>query len=163
MATDSLEQSIKTTTEKFVKSYVVACEKKDASHFSADLTPDCRRHIGPPSFLTAMGAPPDFSFDNAGYEQIWLKELPHYSANTYEIFNLVIDTKNLKSACRSTFTGDFSDGSKGERNLVFFLDFTSDGSKISNIYQVNDVEEAKNYRFKVEGLMGEKTKIPGTE
>lgn len=163
MAADvsTLENSIKTTTERFIKAYVDACEKKDASLFSLDLTEDCRRHIGPPHFLTSLGAPPELSLSNTDYEQMWVKEMPYYTADTYEIFNLVIDTKNLKSACRSTFTGVFSDGTKGERNLVWFLDFTDDGSKVNKIYQLNDPEEARNYRFKVEGLAGEQTHIPG--
>lgn len=147
-----VEENIRVTTEEFLNAYITATEKNDAAVFSETLAPDCRRFIGPPSFLISLGIPPGLSFSNEAYEKLSVKDLEVWAVTSCEIANVTVDVGNLKSAATSNYTGAFSDGSQFKRHLGWFLDFNEDGTKIKKIYQLNDTQEAKDFRLKVEEL-----------
>ncbi|CAG9986441.1 unnamed protein product [Clonostachys byssicola] len=150
-----LEHDMKATTEKFLRAYVEATQQNDPTVFSATLTSDCRRYIGPPSFLAAMGLPEDFSFTNTEYEDLSRKDMAIWTITSASVKNITVDVANRKSAATSEYVGTLSDGSSFSRNLAWFLDFNEDGSKITRIYQLNDTQEAKDFRLKVEALQAQ--------
>ncbi|CAG9946379.1 unnamed protein product [Clonostachys rosea f. rosea IK726] len=137
--TRDLEHDMRATTEKFLKAYLDASQQNDPTVFSATLTSDCRRYIGPPIFLASMGLPQDFSFTNTEYEDLSRKDMAIWTITSWRARNITVDVANRKSAATS-------------ENLAWFLDSNEDGSKITRIYQLNDTQEAKDFRLKVEAL-----------
>ncbi|VUC31944.1 unnamed protein product [Clonostachys rosea] len=152
---EDLEHNIRATTREFLIAYFLASEKNDPRVFSATLTSDCRRYIGPPSFLAAMGLSEDFSFSNTEYEDLSRKDLEVWSITSYKFGNITVDVPNRRSAATSEYGGSLSDGTSFSRNLAWFLDFDQDGSKITRIYQLNDTQEAKDFRLRVEALQAQ--------
>ncbi|CAH0046447.1 unnamed protein product [Clonostachys solani] len=150
-----LENNIRATTREFLTAYLHASEQNDPKVFSATLTSDCRRYIGPPSFLTAMGLAADFSFSNTEYEDLSRKDMEVWSITLCRQGNMTVDVANRKSAATSEYVGSLSDGTQFSRNLAWFLDFNEDGSKITRIYQLNDTQEARDFRLKLEALQGQ--------
>lgn len=82
-------------------------------------------------------------------------EMRIISIDGCEIFNLTVDVGGRKSACRSVMSGTFISGEKYTRSHAWFLDFTEDGTKVKEIYQMNDLQEAREYREKVAKLAKE--------
>ncbi|KAL3954246.1 hypothetical protein ACCO45_012202 [Purpureocillium lilacinum] len=140
----SLAQAIETTTKGFLKSYVDASQTKSMEALAAYLTDDCRRHVGPPAFLIARGAPPDYSMSNEEYAAEF-NGMEHYQFDDHVLYDLVVDTQKLRAAARSEILVKFNSGETASRNFVWFLDFNEDGSKIVKVYQHNDVEEANKW------------------
>lgn len=140
----SLAQAIETTTKGFLKSYVDASQTKSMEALAAYLTDDCRRHVGPPAFLIARGAPPDYSMSNEEYAAEF-NGMEHYQFDDHVVYDLVVDTEKLRAAARSEILVKFNSGETASRNFVWFLDFNEDGSKIVKVYQHNDVEEANKW------------------
>jgi len=140
----SLAQAIETTTKGFLKSYVDASQTKSMEALAAYLTDDCRRHVGPPAFLIARGAPPDYSMSNEEYAAEF-NGMEHYQFEDHVLYDLVVDTQKLRAAARSEILVKFNSGETASRNFVWFLDFNEDGSKIVKVYQHNDVEEANKW------------------
>lgn len=147
----ALEEAIRTTTTNFIKSFVEAAQQKNACLVSQHTAPDCKRHIGPPAFLAAVGAPSPLVLTNEQYEAEF-GDMHVISMDEYEVHNLTVDATNRKAACWSVLKGEFIDGTTLSRMHSWFLDLNEDGSKIVEIYQWNDVEEGKLYREKVAAL-----------
>ncbi|CAH0023434.1 unnamed protein product [Clonostachys rhizophaga] len=153
--TRDLEHGMKAITEKFLRAYLDASQQNDPTVFSATLTSDCRRYIGPPIFLATMGLPEGFSFTNTEYEDLSRKDMAIWTITSWRARNITVDVANRKSAATSEYVGSLSDGTSFSRNLAWFLDFNEDGSQITRIYQLNDTQEAKDFRLKVEALQAQ--------
>ena len=147
----SLEQAIRTTTTEFVKSYMVATQEKKPHIVSTCCTDDCIRHIGPPAFLHAVGAPPNLTMTPKQYEAEF-GDMSLYTITAVEVNNITVDTTNLKAAAWSVLHCDFIDGTTFDRTHAWFLDFNKDGSKIVEIYQHNDTRENLEFLDKVAAL-----------
>jgi hypothetical protein len=147
----NLRHTIKATTAAFIKSYVDAGQAKQPHLLSTSVAENCVRYIGPVYFLRSVGAPADFSMSNAEYEADF-GEMAFYTIDTHEMYDLTIDTENLKAALRSELFGTLVDGKEFSRTFVWFLDFNEDGSKIIKVYQHNDSEEGRNFRLTVKAL-----------
>ncbi|KAH8886460.1 hypothetical protein GQ53DRAFT_599191, partial [Thozetella sp. PMI_491] len=132
-----LAEAIRNTTKDFLQSYVQASATKDMTRLSAQLTPDCARHLGPPYYLVGLGAPPTFTMTNAEYESEF-GTMEFYTFDSHDLFDLVVDTEKRRSAVRSELNGTFFDGNSLSRSFVWFLDFNEDGTKITQVYQYND-------------------------
>ncbi|GJN80069.1 hypothetical protein PLIIFM63780_003593 [Purpureocillium lilacinum] len=119
-------------------------QTKSMEALAGYLTDDCRRHVGPPAFLIARGAPPDYSMSNEEYAAEF-NGMEHYQFDDHVVYDLVVDTQKLRAAARSEILVKFNSGETASRNFVWFLDFNEDGSKIVKVYQHNDVEEANKW------------------
>jgi hypothetical protein len=144
----ALAEAIRETTKDFLQSYVQASATRDMTRLSAQLTPDCVRHLGPPYYLLGLGAPSTFTMTNTEYESEF-GTMEFYTFDTHELFDLAVDTESRRSAARSEIKGTFFDGNSLLRSFVWFLDFNEDGTKITNVYQHNDLAEGKAFREKI--------------
>jgi hypothetical protein len=144
----TLEEAIRSTATSYIKSYVDAGKQKDPSLVSKYTTADCQRHIGPSHMLTAMGAPPELSMTNAQYEATF-RGFGVVSVENYEIHNLTVDATNRKAACWSVLTGKFIDGTPYTRQHSWFFDFNEDGSKIVELFNISDAQQALEYQKKL--------------
>ncbi|TPX06844.1 uncharacterized protein E0L32_002340 [Thyridium curvatum] len=147
----TLEQTIRNTVQEFIKSYADATKEKKPHLVSRCCADDCKRHIGPPAFLAHVGAPPNLTMTNAQYEAEF-GELSLYTITSFKVNNITVDAPNLKAAAWSTLYCDFIDGSKHDRTHAWFLDFNEDGTKIVELYQHNDVQEAVDFRNLIQSM-----------
>ena len=132
------------TIQGFVEGFIRAGQAKNMQLLHSHVTDDCRRYIGPKSFIVPKGAPPDFSMSNDEYAAEF-SGMELYQFEDYTIFKQVIDTENLKAVIYAEVFIRFNAGDKASRNFVWFFDFVEDGSKIREVYQHNDTEEANNW------------------
>jgi hypothetical protein len=95
-----------------------------------------------------MGAPPELSMTNSQYEATF-RNFRVVSVETYEIHNLTVDATNLKAACWSVLTGEFIDGTPYKRQHSWFFDFNDDGSKITELFNISDMQQALEYQKKL--------------
>lgn len=141
----ALAETMEGTFRAFLQGYIDASKTKDMTRLSTHVTPDCRRYVGPRSFIEMYGVGPDFSMSAGEYEAEF-HGMTHYEIVKYEIYNLVIDTQNSKVAARTELFVRFYDGAESSRNHLWFLDLTDDGANITKIYQHNEAEEGRKWR-----------------
>ena len=146
-----LEEAIRATTTAFVKSYMDATKQKKPKLVSSSCTDNCIRHIGPPAFLRAAGAPANLTLSVSEYEAEF-GDMSLYTITSFEIHNITVDTANHKAAAWSVLHCDFIDGTKEDRTHAWFLDLNEDGSKVIKVYQHNDTQEGIQFRNKVQAM-----------
>ncbi|KAK1750470.1 hypothetical protein QBC47DRAFT_394118 [Echria macrotheca] len=148
-------ETMEKTLRTFLAGYLDASQAKDSTKLSAVLTPDCQRHFAPPSFLKNLGAPPDMTLDNKGYEDFFTAELPVVLTKSVDgIENVVIDTEKRTGAATTKYTQEFKDGTLFPFEFAWFVSFDEEGTKISKILEWVDAIETPKYHAKIKELQG---------
>ncbi|TDZ33884.1 hypothetical protein C8035_v000596 [Colletotrichum spinosum] len=151
----TLQKTIEATLREFLLGYQTAKEHNDPSFISRALAPECIRYIAPVSFLTAMGAPTDFTFDVKSYQAQFAKELPVQGVNKTEINDIIIDAVGRKASASTVFHGKYSSSEKLKLEFAWFLDFNEDGTKVTRILEWLDTTEALKFQAKCNALIDE--------
>ncbi|KAK2771567.1 hypothetical protein CKAH01_04142 [Colletotrichum kahawae] len=151
----ALYEAIGKTMHEFLEAYEHASKANDPSRINTPLTPDCKRHFMPPSFLQAMGVPSDFSVGNEVYEARWATTLPVYSTKRTEINNVAIDVWKKTAAATTVLDSEFIDGESTKLYFAWFMEFTEDGSQIKEVWEYVDSVVQPGIAAKCEKLFEE--------
>ncbi|XXH00554.1 hypothetical protein Hte_006902 [Hypoxylon texense] len=130
------------TAKAFVENNTLAVQKKDTSLFSAILTEDCIRMYRPLSFIQRY---PQFfkaQITNADYEAQMKIELQTMRDVSQKITRTVIDTAERRATLWSEQTVFTADGSKSVVEVIWDLNFSDDGTRVSQIMEFVDTYES---------------------
>ncbi|KAI0854036.1 hypothetical protein F5Y00DRAFT_65265 [Daldinia vernicosa] len=130
------------TANAFVENNTLAVKKRDTSLFSAILTEDCIRVYRPLSFIQRY---PQFfkaQITNADYEAQMQVELQTMKDVSQKITRTVIDATERRATLWSEQTILTANGSTSKVEVIWDLDFSEDGTRVSQITEFVDTYEA---------------------
>ncbi|GAP82528.1 hypothetical protein SAMD00023353_0100750 [Rosellinia necatrix] len=140
---DDLRATLQRTINTFLENNMLAVKGKDVSLFSVALSEECVRMYRPHSVVRRY---PQFfksELRNADYEAQMKIELLSMRDVSQNITRTVIDTAQRRATLWSEQTVITGDGeTKNTIEVVFDLDFTEDGTKISRILEFIDTYES---------------------
>jgi hypothetical protein len=138
-----LRSVLQGTIDAFLENNMLAVKWKDTSLLSAVLSEDCVRMYRPLSFLRRY---PQFfkaEISNADYEAQMEIELQTMREVAQNITRTVIDATQRRASIWTEQTVVTGDGqSKNVVEVVWDLDFTEDGTRISQILEFIDTYES---------------------
>ncbi|KAI0489834.1 hypothetical protein F4859DRAFT_462545 [Xylaria cf. heliscus] len=143
---DDLRSVLQKTIDTFLENNMLAVEKNDTSLFSIALAEDCVRMYRPLSIIQRY---PQFfqrEYKNAEYEARMKFELQTMREVSQNITRTVIDTAQRRASIHSEqiiVTAD--DPSKNVVEVIWDLDFTEDGTRISRIFETVDTYESTRF------------------
>jgi hypothetical protein len=143
---------METTLHTFLNGYLEATKHNDASLLSTVLTPTCTRKILPASFLTAMGAPPDFTMDVKAYEDHWTAQMKYVQVVGLDITHCSIDMGNMTAVARSVYVDRFVTGEEIVLDMAWFLRFDEGGERVTEVVQFVDGLEFVKFEAKVKEI-----------
>ncbi|KAI1480602.1 hypothetical protein F4774DRAFT_77066 [Daldinia eschscholtzii] len=130
------------TINAFVENNTLGVKNKDVTLFSAILTDDCIRMYRPLSFIQRY---PQFfktQITNADYEAQMQVELQTMKDVSQKISRTVIDTVERRATLWSEQTVTTADGSISKVEVIWDLNFSEDGSRVSQIMEFVDTYES---------------------
>ncbi|KAI2783172.1 hypothetical protein F4815DRAFT_382374 [Daldinia loculata] len=137
-----LREVLQKTANAFVENNTLAVKKRDTSLFSAILTEDCIRMYRPLSFIQRY---PQFfkaQITNADYEAQMQVELQTMKDVSQKITRTVIDTTERRATLWSEQTIFTANGSTSKVEVIWDLNFSEDGTRVSQIMEFVDTYEA---------------------
>ncbi|KAI4864618.1 hypothetical protein F4820DRAFT_422895 [Hypoxylon rubiginosum] len=130
------------TAKAFVENNTLAVQKKDPSLFSAILTEDCIRMYRPLSFIRRY---PQFfktHITNADYEAQMKVELQTMRDVSQKVTRTVIDTVERRATLWTEQTVFTANGSESVVEVIWDLNFSEDGTRVSQIMEFVDTYES---------------------
>ncbi|OTB14747.1 hypothetical protein K445DRAFT_318642 [Daldinia sp. EC12] len=130
------------TINAFVENNTLGVKNKDVTLFSAILTDDCIRMYRPLSFIQRY---PQFfktQITNADYEAQMQVELQTMKDVSQKISRTVIDTVERRAALWGELTVTTADGSISKVEVIWDLNFSEDGTRVSQIMEFVDTYES---------------------
>lgn len=139
---DNFRAVLQKTADAFVENNTLGVKNKDTSLFSAILTEDCVRMYRPLSFTERY---PQFfktHITNADYEAQMKMELQTMHEVSQKVTRTVIDSTERRATIWTEQTITTPDKSQRKVEVIWDLDFTEDGSKVSRIMEFVDTYES---------------------
>ncbi|KAI0169609.1 hypothetical protein GGR52DRAFT_573671 [Hypoxylon sp. FL1284] len=133
---------LQNTINTFLSNNALAVKKRDVTLFTAIMTEDCKRIYRPLSFVQRY---PQFFKDestNSDYQAQMKIELQTMADVTEKVNRTVIDTVERKATVWTEQTVYTVNGSKNPVEVIFDLDFSEDGTRISQILLFVDTYES---------------------
>lgn len=139
VAPSCLYSAITHTVMSFFADYEAAAAGAPASVISSTLAPHCRRYLRPQSFLDSINFPPDFYYNNTGYEASVGPELGVTKTASWTVVNLSVDEHQRTAAALTEYRVRLCN-STDEYLLEFSWTwyFDQSGTKIEKIIEVVD-------------------------
>ena len=146
---------IQTTARQFANSYKDAFSVKDASVLSSALTPDCKRHVLPSSFLASQGmeAKP---ISNAEFEAIIRNEFPAFKSCEASIVRTSVDETQKSASLIVEQKCVLTDGREYALDFAYFLDLTDDCDRIKAVTQFMDTTKFVETRVCIREVLSAK-------
>ncbi|KAI1656540.1 hypothetical protein F4813DRAFT_128320 [Daldinia decipiens] len=135
-------QVLQKTANAFVENNTLAVKTRDTSLFSAILTEDCIRMYRPLSFIQRYSQFFKAQITNADYEAQMQVELQTMKDVSQKITRIVIDTTERRATLWSEQTILTADGSTSKVEVIWDLNFSEDGTRVSQIMEFVDTYEA---------------------
>ncbi|KAI0449314.1 hypothetical protein F5B21DRAFT_494637 [Xylaria acuta] len=140
---DDFRSVLQRTIDTFLENNMLALKNKDISLFSIALSEDCVRMYRPLSLIRRY---PQFfkpELKNADYEAQMKIEMQTMREVSQKITRTVIDTAQRRASIHSEQTVVTFDGhSENIVEVIWDLDFTEDGTKISRVLEIVDTYES---------------------
>ncbi|KAF4332268.1 hypothetical protein FBEOM_13943 [Fusarium beomiforme] len=144
-----LRKNIERTTRQFLGAYKEAGEQNNPAVINRDVTDSCKRYFKPAGVLQLFGSPPEDGLSNADYEAAMALDLKKYIVTYTDILDLTIDTEARKSGA-TTFTGmRYKTGEEDVMEHSWILDFNEDGSKVTKVMEICDMDGLRRMVGKV--------------
>ncbi|UPK93282.1 hypothetical protein LCI18_004217 [Fusarium solani-melongenae] len=112
--------------------------QNDASIINHDVTEDCICYLLPSPLPQAFDLPTDFFFDTKKYQDAYAKDIKLLKFRNNIISNLVIGAEARQAAFTSTADVHATSGESYRAELVWFLYFNDDGSKVKEVVEFCD-------------------------
>ncbi|KAJ7323040.1 hypothetical protein DFH08DRAFT_888609 [Mycena albidolilacea] len=141
-ANDVLYTAIESSTKAFFGDLEEAIRVKNTTILSRTLAPDCSRSLAPESLIRTFGMPEGFSWTNEAYEQHMKPEVAIMEHATYEILFTAVDSQKRKSVARVAHHTKLRGKDAVRLEIVWFLDWNEDGSKVKKIAEFVDTAES---------------------
>ncbi|KAH8158718.1 hypothetical protein CIB48_g9521 [Xylaria polymorpha] len=140
---DDFRSILQRTIDTFLENNMLAIKNKDTSLLSIVLSEDCVRTYRPLSLIRRY---PKFfkpQLKNIEYEAQMKIEMQAMREVSQKITRTIIDTAQRRASIHSEQTVLTVDGhSEDTVEVIWDLDFTEDGTKISHIFEIVDTYEA---------------------
>ncbi|KAI6080605.1 hypothetical protein F4821DRAFT_251121 [Hypoxylon rubiginosum] len=133
---------LQNTINSFIENNTLAVKKKDTSLFSAILTEDCIRIYRPLSFIQRYPQVFKTEITNADYEAQMKMELQTMQDVSQKVTRTVIDTVERKATLWTEQTVFTVNGSKNVVEVIWDLNFSEDGTRVSQIMEFVDTYES---------------------
>jgi hypothetical protein len=141
-ANDVLYTAIESSTKAFFGDLDEAIRVKNTTILSRTLAPDCNRSLAPDSLIRTFGMPEGFSWTNEAYEQHMKPEVAIMEHATSEILFTAVDTQKRTSVARVAHHTKLRGKDAVRLEMVWFLDWNEDGSKVKKIVEFVDTAES---------------------
>ncbi|KAF3071244.1 hypothetical protein GL218_00617 [Daldinia childiae] len=138
----NFREVLQKTANAFVENNTLAVKRMDTSLLSAILTEDCIRMYRPLSFIQRY---PQFfkaQITNADYEAQMKVELQTMKEVSQKITRTVIDTTERRATLWSEQTILTANGSTSKVEVIWDLNFSEDGTRVSQVMEFVDTYEA---------------------
>ncbi|KAI1650980.1 uncharacterized protein F4817DRAFT_215347 [Daldinia loculata] len=136
-STDELRAVMESTLTRFLENSTLAVRNKDASLFSALLSPECLRYLKPVTFIKAY---PFIKAEetNAEYEARMVPEIAAMEESRVKIIEIVIDPIKRQGSAHVEHWTKVVGREPIALEICWYVDFTEDGKKISRIVEFID-------------------------
>ncbi|KAI8956181.1 hypothetical protein F4801DRAFT_525714 [Xylaria longipes] len=139
---DDFRSVLQRTIDTFLENNMIAVKTKDTSLFSIALSEDCVRMYRPLSLVKRYPQFFKFQLSNADYEAQMKIELQTMREVSQNITRTVIDTTQRRASIHTEQTIFTFDGhSENTVEVIWDLDFTEDGTRISRVFEIVDTYE----------------------
>ncbi|KAI1364389.1 hypothetical protein F5Y08DRAFT_307056 [Xylaria arbuscula] len=150
-----IRANIQSTINAFIENNTQAVKQRDTSLLSVILAKDCIRQYRPLSFINRY---PQFfkpQLTNADYEAQMQQELHTMKDVEQKVTRTVIDSVERK-ATLWVETTLWSPESKSTVEVIFDLNFTEDGTQVSQVTEFVDTYESSKFLEQILEQMGAK-------
>lgn len=153
MTSSTLRKTLQESATLFFHNYEDASLHNDPNIVSRGLAATCIRKFQPPTFLQALGYPPDFEIPNSVYQGRIAEGMRAWTAHKTEILHLTIDVEERRVAAQTAVSGKWRDGEDVQLHFAWFLTFSEDGKEIVRVIEYMDSPPTKAYYAKMQTLL----------